>query len=37
MTQEEEIAQLKKERSLVLERVSEMGEHLSKAQEREGE
>ena len=37
MTQEEEIAQLKKERSLVLERVSEMGEQLSKAQEREGE
>src|SRR5712692_11446292 len=37
MTQEEEIAQLKKELSKVLERVSEMVEQLSKAQERQSE
>jgi len=37
MTQEEEIAQLKKELSRVLERVSEMVEQLSKAGERESE
>jgi transposase len=37
MTQEEEIAQLKKELSQILERVSEMVEQLSKAQERESE
>jgi transposase len=37
MTQEEEIAQLKKERSQVLERVSELVEQLSKAKARESE
>ena len=37
MTQEEEIAQLKKELSKVLERVSEMVEQLSKAKARESE
>ena len=37
MTQEEEIAQLKKELSQVLEQVSELMEQLSKAEERESE
>jgi septal ring factor EnvC (AmiA/AmiB activator) len=37
MTQEEEIARLKKQLSELVERFSEMVEHLSKAQERESQ